>query len=432
MGRCAVSPSIQSTCAAIRCDLADPPVLPVQAGRAVQVGAMTFRSTCACALLVLTSVTIAMAGTGERTDRTNWLLAPYVARRYGVAADYLWMHSASGTRVRRRVPGMGPLWREPLFPFQRYLRSCRFIEAWPLCDSNTRISVAVIERHFDLTHPDLGGVLARDAAVKRKVRTLQRHGRLSSAAVPAYPRLRGRHGNQVLGVLAATHGNGVGILGAAPGVIVRAISARTTVVEAAEAIRNSVKEGCRVMNLSWNVEDHPALRSALRFASMAGCVVVMAPPNEPIDLDDGGVFPSCYRFPGMITVVASSLNEPYRRLPNSAWGKQTAHVAAPGEHILTTSLGSGYSFAAGTSVAAPMVSAAAAMILKVAPFLDGKQVVEIIIETAQRRQGLAGACSSGGLLDAAAAVSRAREIRADQIGETAVTLNGGSACSSQH
>ncbi len=58
-------------------------------------------------------------------------------------------------------------------------------------------------------------------------------------------------------------------------------------------------------------------------------------------------------------------------------------IAAPGQEVLSTYPGGGYVTMSGTSMAAPFVSAAAALVRSANPTLSGPQVSSVLLSTAQ-------------------------------------------------
>ena len=89
---------------------------------------------------------------------------------------------------------------------------------------------------------------------------------------------------------------------------------------------------------------------------------------------------------------------------SSNYGAASVDIAAPGTHILSTIPG-GYGYLSGTSMSAPMVSGAAALIYSCRTDLDLAGVRNAILETATPLEDLAGRVSAGGMLDVGAAVN---------------------------
>ncbi|HYW07810.1 MAG TPA: S8 family serine peptidase, partial [Longimicrobium sp.] len=68
----------------------------------------------------------------------------------------------------------------------------------------------------------------------------------------------------------------------------------------------------------------------------------------------------------------------------SNWGRGQVDVFAPGDAILSTVPGSRYERNSGTSMAAPVVSGVAALLMAYFPTLTAPQVKQIILDSATR------------------------------------------------
>lgn len=121
-----------------------------------------------------------------------------------------------------------------------------------------------------------------------------------------------------------------------------------------------------------------------------------------------GVLPACLGHLPNVVVVAALDREPRERprlLETSYCGAPMVSLAAPGVGILSTDLNDQYSLREGTSVAAPFVTGAAALVWQASPHLDAYKVKQRLVATARfdldfgRSEDIVG-----GVLDIAAAV----------------------------
>lgn len=167
------------------------------------------------------------------------------------------------------------------------------------------------------------------------------------------------HGTLVGGVVAATPNNRKGIAGLAYDArlrIVRAFDATGNAEEddIATAIVYLAQQGVDVINMSFgDGADSPLMRDAVRYAASRGCVLVASAGNT------GTVsrqFPAGYDE----VIAVASTNDEDRRSPFSSTGPLVA-LCAPGQAIITTSVGSRYRSVNGTSFSAPYVAATVAM-----------------------------------------------------------------------
>jgi subtilisin family serine protease len=223
------------------------------------------------------------------------------------------------------------------------------------------------------------------------------------------------HGTFVAGVIAATLNNNEGIAGMAfPAQLVIAKIARSDqtieVRDEAEAIRWAVDMGARVINLSIGGLRDPfnarrdtfsrAEASAIAYAVKRGAVLVAAVGNS----DEAPKTPWPYAsYPAALPhVLGVSALTPSGSVPSfSNRDRIYNDISAPGQEIYSTlpraltsfrplCQNQGYSdcgpdefrHAAGTSFAAPQVTAAAAVLLALKPSLQPDQVVNILERSA--------------------------------------------------
>lgn len=237
------------------------------------------------------------------------------------------------------------------------------------------IVVAVIDSGVDGEHPDLQG----------KVITGY-HAGTGAIIPPGSDSDTVGHGTHVAGIIAAKD-DGRGVVGLAHGALIMPIVIFDPnfvgVLEAAEGIMWAVDHGANVLNNSWGgpVYDQ-VIKAAFDYALANGVVVVASAGNSGKarwDEPEGHA--------GVISVAAAT---PTDRTTFSDLGSWVS-VIAPGENILscvpdewTDSFGERilYEYWGGTSMAAPFVSALAALILEEKPGASPYQVKEIIEETA--------------------------------------------------
>ncbi len=172
------------------------------------------------------------------------------------------------------------------------------------------------------------------------------------------------HGTQVAGIAAASRGDGIGIAGAGRSfrVMPLRVGNRFGFIEEddlASALLYAGRSGASVINLSLGDETgSPLLEDLMVWLQARGLVVVASSGNTG---DGRAHYPSDY--PGVISVGSASLVAgSLQRSPFSSYGPGL-DLLAPGGGILTTDLNGQWTTVSGTSMAAPFVSAAAAMAL---------------------------------------------------------------------
>ncbi len=203
------------------------------------------------------------------------------------------------------------------------------------------------------------------------------------------------HGTHVGGIVGAVRNNDVGIDGVANGVRIMSIRAVPNGDErdkdVANAIRYAVSNGADVINMSFGKSYSPhkdVVDEAVQYADSLGVLMVHAAGNEGENVDSTDNYPTRQYLDGgtakrWIEVGASNWEPaPDLAAPFSNYGKETVDVFAPGRSIYSTVPNNQYERNDGTSMAAPMVSGVAALIMAYYPDLTATQVRSIILDTA--------------------------------------------------
>jgi subtilisin family serine protease len=207
-----------------------------------------------------------------------------------------------------------------------------------------------------------------------------------------------KHGTHVAGIIGAVRGNGVGMDGIAPNVkflMVRAVpDGDERDKDVANAIRYAVDAGAQIINMSFGKSNSPfktAVDEAVKYADSKGVLMVHAAGNDGADLDKGKNFPSASYIGGgrpalWLEVGASSWKggEDLAAPQFSNYGKTQVDVFAPGVDIYSTIPGGQYERDSGTSMAAPVVSGLAALLMNYYPTLSAADIRKIIVSSVSR------------------------------------------------
>jgi subtilisin family serine protease len=194
-------------------------------------------------------------------------------------------------------------------------------------------------------------------------------------------------------------------------------------VNAAKAIRYAADNGARVINWSGSVnsmateEDLATLKEAIDYAGSKGVLLVTGAGNDGknLDLEANARYPQCFDCDNILNVaeitLAGELDEKSGRdrVSSSAWGVKRVGIAAIARTFTTHmyNVQSTYMLGGGTSCAAPVVTGVAALVLSVRPDLDYRDLKEILMASARPLPALEGKVTSGGMVDACAAVRMA-------------------------
>jgi subtilisin family serine protease len=302
-------------------------------------------------------------------------------------------------RIRRqRAPaGATVAAGDPLRRLQTHLDQIRWV---PPSSSKPPLLVAVLDTGADPRVPDLEDVLDTKGARS-----------FAPGTADALTDIEG-HGTHVAGILAAGIDNGIGVTGVARATLlpvkIADQSGRATTSSLVRGINYAVARGARIVNVSFGGGGRSRLeQEAIDQATRAGALVVAAAGNSGAS-GNPREYPGAYRHVLAVGAVDAS-DVP---LPTSTRGPQVA-IAAPGLDILSTSptdaSGSpGYATRSGTSMAAAMVSGAAARVWCARPALTASQVATILTLSA-RDVAAPGQdqVTGAGVVDLAAALARA-------------------------
>jgi subtilisin family serine protease len=212
------------------------------------------------------------------------------------------------------------------------------------------------------------------------------------------------HGTHVAGIVAAQAGNNIGGSGLAPKARIMAVkvldstrSGNSTVL--ARGIKYAVDMGAKILNVSINGDSTtPDLTDALHYATLKGATIVASAGNNSRNLDITPSYPASSAEPAVLTVSASDAEGGLLGFANR--GLASVDLAAPGDAILSTARGSGYENRSGTSMSAPFVSGALALLQAARPDMSQPELRGALLATAPKRgllDGLLGGGGGGGL-----------------------------------
>ena len=215
------------------------------------------------------------------------------------------------------------------------------------------------------------------------------------------------HGTHVGGIVGAVRGNKIGGDGVCENVKLMALRAVPNGDEfdkdIALAIRYAVDNGAQIINMSFGKGYSPLAKDvyeAFAYADAKGVLLVHAAGNDAKDIDVEPNFPtSNYEFQtkpfdhyltiGASTRYAKVKKQDFGQLAASFsnYGQKGVDVFAPGFEIYNTIPDNKYMNLQGTSMAAPMVSGAAALMKSYFPNLTMKEIKEILLSTSTNYKG---------------------------------------------
>jgi subtilisin family serine protease len=203
-----------------------------------------------------------------------------------------------------------------------------------------------------------------------------------------------RHGSHVSGIIVADPAKGPvsGVAPKAKVVPAQFISNNGggSIGDAIVALNYVASRGAKIINMSWGMDpciDIPNLRSTLKDLNSQGILLITAAGNGDergvgINMDITPSFPSAYNFSNQINVAASTTNQILAGFSN--YGINSVDVSAPGVGIYSTTPQNQIETMSGTSMAAPMVSGAAALLMSAIPTATAAQVKQALMSAVIR------------------------------------------------
>lgn len=280
---------------------------------------------------------------------------------------------------------------DAFYPLQWALPKIGVPQAWKFIRESREVLVAVVDSGVDYNHPDLKGQIINGKDFMAEDVTGP-NGEGSPDTVDADPLDQFGHGTHVAGIIAAQADNHMGIAGIAPMVKVLNVKALNaegwgSAFAIAQGITYAADQGARIINLSLGGGDaSKPIELAVKYAQSKGALVVAAAGNSFTHTG----FPA--NLPGVLAVGATDTEDWLADFTNH---DKRIDVMAPGVDIISTTptfltntmvankIDVFYSSMSGTSMACPMVSAQAALLLSLNPALKAEQLKELIIRTAR-------------------------------------------------
>lgn len=205
------------------------------------------------------------------------------------------------------------------------------------------------------------------------------------------------HGTHVGGIIGAVRHNNLGGDGVATDIKLMSLRAVPDGDEAdkdvALAIRYAVDNGASVINMSFGKAyslHQKEVAAAIAYADSKGVLLVHAAGNDGEDVDVNPNFPTnMYSFQTKkadlyLTIGSSTKDAKALASDFSNYGKTKVDVFAPGSQIYNSVPQSEYKILQGTSMAAPMVTGAAAMLKSYFPNMTMLEIKNVLLETSKK------------------------------------------------
>ena len=220
------------------------------------------------------------------------------------------------------------------------------------------------------------------------------------------------HGTHVSGIIAG-HGNnamgGAGLCWSGSIMPVKFMNSqgKGTTSDAIDGIDYAVHEGAKIINCSFGSSSKSsALQDAVDSAQDKGVLLVIAAGNDGVSIDTSPEYPAAFTNSNIITVAAVTQTGALASFSN--FGAKLVDLGAPGDNIISTYPTSTYKVLSGTSMAAPMVAAAAALVRHEDTSLTYKEIRSALLSHTQADPALNGKVVHPGVLNVAASLASVR------------------------
>ncbi len=219
------------------------------------------------------------------------------------------------------------------------------------------------------------------------------------------------HGSHVAGIIGAAGNNSVGVVGVCWRVQLMACEfidsqGNGSISDAVTCMDYARSKGAKIINASWGgyTFTSAALQDAVNSARDAGIIFVAACGNNSNDNDANSLYPASYGYDNVIAVAATDRTDAKAFFSN--FGATRVHLGAPGASVFSCWNGSDSDYRSfdGTSMAAPHVAGACALVWAHFPGLRPHQVIKRVLSGVDPLPGLTGATVTGGRLNLAKAL----------------------------
>lgn len=303
--------------------------------------------------------------------------------------------------------------------WQYYLEATGATAAWGLSKTEDSVMVAVLDTGIEMGHPDLAERI--DAVHAFDVTTgLPLSGNSDDLD----------HGTLVAGVLAAQANNAQGIAGASYNASILPVKvfddagkcSTSSLIAAYAYLDDLMNRGelpyLKIINLSLgyyasdNSESDRALEEAISSMRERHDVLTVCAGGN----GDAGSAGRCYPADFSDSIAVTGLMRDGSEAQWSA-ANDEKDISAPADGILSTSADGGYRSAMGTSMAAPQVSAAAALLWAADDSLTADEVENILKQSAASVPDMREFNGSAGALDMRGALEMALGVDSAEVGD---------------
>jgi subtilisin family serine protease len=264
-----------------------------------------------------------------------------------------------------------------------YLSRVRAPQAWALFNSGPQVIIGIVDSGSELDHEDLSdNIYHNPGEISNNDKDDDNNGKVDdyngwdfvgfdkdNFVEDKDPNVKDSlndHGVHVSGLASAVTNNSKGVASIAFNqaklLIVKTAADNNSedIYQGYEGVKYAADMGANIINCSWGgTEGGDFGRDIINYAISKNCLIVAAAGNhDPLDsLGDELTYPAAYE--GVIAVA--NTNNADVKHPASNYGRYVS-ISAPGVAIESTTYNNSYDLNTGTSMSAPVVSSAAALV----------------------------------------------------------------------
>jgi subtilisin family serine protease len=297
-------------------------------------------------------------------------------------------------------------------------------EAWDTRTSAAEVLVAVIDSGVRYTHEDLasnmwinpGEIAGNGLDDDRNGYIDDVHG-INAITGSGDPMDDSGHGTHVAGIVGAVGNNGKGVAGTAWQVKLMAL-------KFLDSGGGSTSDAIKCLTYARSYSQ--GLLDAINACRQNGMIFVASAGNGSSDTGLVTSYPSGYALDNILTVASSTRRDVLAASSN--FGLNTVDLAAPGDSVMSCihSSDSAYGIKSGSSMAAPHVSGALALLKSQFPADNYRGLMNRVLRSTDRPPGLAGKTQTSGRLNLQAALTSTLNTPFNDSFAAAAALAGGS------
>ena len=283
-------------------------------------------------------------------------------------------------------------------------------EAWDLSTGSHSVIVAVIDTGIDQTHPDLmANLWTNPGEIADNGIDDDSNGYVDDIRGWDWvnsdnnPNDDNGHGTHCAGTIGGSGNNGTGVSGVCWEVSLLGLKFLNSAgigyeSDAAECTAYATGLGVTLTSNSYAGTSYTqSMKDAIDEAHAAGILFVAAAGNNASNIDLFPEYPAAYDSPNILSVAATTRTDGMASFSN--FGLTSVDLAAPGNEIFSTIHNGGYGLKNGTSMAAPHVAGACALLKSYKAGLSHLQVREMILSTVNPLPAMTGKTVTGGRLN---------------------------------